>query len=98
MEEKSWEREAAENDVFAKFDSRIGEMPEYVELKTKAGDYEIADLEKECLMLVGKFAMTTTKAEPEENETTPTITFALDDAPQAKVNRYGDVYETYKTK
>ena len=92
------EREAAENDVFAKFDSRIGEMPEYVELKTKAGDYEIADLEKECLMLVGKFAMTATKAEPEENETTPTITFALDDAPQAKVNRYGNVYETYKTK
>lgn len=92
------EREAAENDVFAKFDSRIGTMPEYVELKTKAGEYEIADLEKECLMLVGKFAMTATKTETEETETTPTITFALDDVPEKKANRYGNVYETYKTK
>ena len=94
------ERENAENEVFAKYDSRIGEMAEYAELKAKAGDYEIADLERECLILVGKFAMSeeqTTDVEPDETE--PTITFALDDnETEKKSNRYGSVYEEYKTR
>lgn len=92
------DRENAENSVFAKYDSRIGEMPEYAMLKTKAGEYSIADLERECLILVGKFAMNEPKKEIEETETEPTLTFALDNMPEQKVNRYGDVYETYKTK
>jgi outer membrane murein-binding lipoprotein Lpp len=92
------ERENAENDVFAKYDSRIGEMAEYAELKTKAGEYSIADLERECLILVGKFAMTETKTEEVEPETEPTITFALDETVEAKSSRYSDIYETYKSR
>lgn len=92
------ERENAENDVFAKYDSRIGEMAEYAELKTKAGEYSIADLERECLILVGKFAMTETKTEEVEPETEPTITFALDETVETKPARYSDIYETYKSR
>jgi outer membrane murein-binding lipoprotein Lpp len=92
------ERENAENDVFAKYDSRIGEMAEYAELKTKAGEYSIADLERECLILVGKFAMTETKTEEVEPETEPTITFALDETVETKPSRYSDIYETYKSR
>lgn len=92
------ERENAENDVFAKYDSRIGEMAEYAELKTKAGEYSIADLERECLILVGKFAMTETKATEVEPETEPTITFALDETVETKSTRYSDIYETYKSR
>lgn len=92
------ERENAENDVFAKYDSRIGEMAEYAELKTKAGEYSIADLERECLILVGKFAMTETKTEEVEPETEPTITFALDETVETKPSRYNDIYETYKSR
>ena len=94
------ERENAENEVFAKYDSRIGEMAEYAELKAKAGDYEIADLERECLILVGKFAMSEEQtADVEPDETEPTITFALDDnETEKKSNRYGSVYEEYKTR
>jgi outer membrane murein-binding lipoprotein Lpp len=92
------ERESAENDVFAKYDSRIGEMAEYAELKTKAGEYSIADLERECLILVGKFAMTETKTEEVEPETEPTITFALDETVETKPSRYSDIYETYKSR
>ena len=92
------ERENAENGVFAKYDSHIGSMPEYVELKTKSGEYSIDELERECLILVGKFAMSEPKNEPVEPETEPTITFALDNTPETKISRYGDVYETYKTK
>ena len=93
------ERENAENEVFARYDSHIGEMAEYVELKSKAGEYEIADLERECLILVGKFTMSETKEEVEPDETEPTITFALDEEePTKKPNRYSDVYETYRSK
>ena len=93
------ERENAENEVFSKYDSRIGSMPEYAELKAKAGEYAIADLERECLILVGKFAMSETKTEDVEPETEPTITFALDEPEtEKKSNRYGNVYENYKTR
>ena len=92
------EREERENEVFSKFDSRIGTMAEYSELKTNAKDYSIADLERECLILVGKFAMNEVKTELVESEPEPTITFALDNTLEQTVNRYGDVYETYKTK
>ena len=92
------ERENAENEVFAKYDARIGTMAEYAELKAKAGEYAIADLERECLILVGKFAMTETKTEEVEPETEPTITFALDETVETKPSRYSDIYETYKSR
>lgn len=92
------ERETAENEVFAKYDSHIGSMTEYTELKSKSGEYSIDELERECLILVGKFAMSEPKTESVEPETESTITFALDNTPDTKVSRYGDVYETYKTK
>ena len=91
------ERENAENEVFAKYDARIGTMAEYAELKAKAGEYAIADLERECLILVGKFAMSETKEEVEP-ETEPTITFALDETAETKPNRYGNLYENYRSK
>ena len=92
------EREAAESAVFSKFDSHIGAMPEYVELKSKASDDEIADLERECLILVGKFAMNEPKTEDATPEPDTTITFALDNEPIPKANRYGDLYENFKTR
>lgn len=92
------ERENAENEVFSKFDSRIGFSNEYAELKSKAGEYSIVDLERECLILVGKFTMNEPEKEVTETKTESTITFALDNMPEQKVSRYGDVYETYKTK
>ena len=92
------ERENAENEVFAKYDARIGTMAEYAELKAKAGEYAIADLERECLILVGKFAMSETATEEVEPETEPTITFALDDTAETKPNRYGNLYENYRSK
>lgn len=92
------EREAAESAVFSKYDSHIGTMPEYAELKSKASDYEIADLERECLILVGKFAMNEPKTEDATPEPETSITFALENEPTSKTNRYGDVYENYKSR
>jgi len=92
------EREKAENEVFSKYNSRIGTMQEYLELKSKSGEYSIEELERECLILVGKFAMNVSNDEPVEPEVEPTITFALDNTFEQTVNRYGEVYETYKTK
>ena len=95
------EREKAEGEIFAKYDAHIGEMEEYKALKSDAADYSIEELDKECLMLVGKFAMNqpVETAETEE-ETESTIQFALDNEeakPKTKVG-YGNVYEKYKSK
>lgn len=95
------EREKAEGEIFAKYDAHIGEMEEYKALKSDAANYSIEELDKECLMLVGKFAMNqpTETAETEE-ETESTIQFALDNEetkPKTK-GRYGNVYEEYKSK
>ena len=95
------EREKAEGEIFAKYDAHIGEMEEYKALKSDAANYSIEELDKECLMLVGKFAMNqpVETAETEE-ETESTIQFALDNEeakPKTKVG-YGNVYEKYKSK
>lgn len=93
-------RETAENEVFSRYNSLIGSMNEYTELKTRAGEYSIDELDRECLILVGKFAMNKPAEKAEEPETETTITFALDNTvvPEQNSNRYGDAYETYKTK
>lgn len=92
------EREKAEGEVFAKYDGRIGDMDEYKALKEKSGEYSIDELDKECLILVGKFAMRT-PVETKTEEANSTIQFALDNENETKPrSRYGDVYETYKTR
>lgn len=95
------EREKAEGEIFAKYDAHIGEMEEYKALKSDAANYSIEELDKECLMLVGKFAMNQPAETAEtEEETESTIQFALDNEeakPKTK-GGYGNVYETYKSK
>lgn len=91
------EREKAEGEVFAKYDGHIGDMDEYKALKEKSGEYSIDELDKECLILVGKFAMRT-PVETKQEETKSTIQFALDNEETKPKTRYGDVYETYKTR
>ena len=92
------EREKAESEVFAKYDSRIGEMDEYKALKSNAGEYSIDDLDRECLILVGKYAMSESVATEESTEES-TIQFALDTDNETKpFKKYGNVYETYKTR
>lgn len=92
------EREKAESDVFAKYDSRIGEMDEYKALKSNAGEYSIDDLDRECLILVGKYAMSENVTDETETEES-TIQFALDNENETKsFKKYGNVYETYKTR
>lgn len=95
LESEKAEREKAESDIYAKYDSRIGSMEEYKALKEKSSEYSIEELDKECLMLVGKFAMSV----PAETKTESTIQFALDNESETKPKtRYGEVYETYKTR
>ncbi len=93
------ERDKAEGEIFAKYDSHIGDMEEYKALKLNASDYSIENLDKECLMLVGKFAMNTPVEKETETETESTIQFALDNECETKPKtKYGNVYETYKTR
>lgn len=93
------ERDKAEGEVFAKYDAHIGDMEEYKTLKSNASDYSIEELDKECLMLVGKFAMNTPAENESEEQSESTIQFALDNENETKPKiKYGNVYETYKTR
>ena len=84
------EREKAENDIFAKYDSRIGDMPEYKTLKEKSEEYDLEQLNKECIMLVGMYAM----RDVEEKEEVTNLKFSVETAPK-KVSPYGDWFERY---
>lgn len=88
------EREKAESEIFAKYDGRIGEMPEYILLKEKSSEYDLEQLDKECIMLVGKFAMNTFALKETKTPKTETMKFSVETTP-AKVSIYGDLFERY---
>ena len=88
------EREKAESEIFAKYDGRIGEMPEYKILKEKSNEYDLEQLDKECIMLVGKFAMSTFAFKESKTTKTETMKFSVETTP-AKVSPYGDIFERY---
>lgn len=88
------ERDKAESEIFAKYDGRIGEMPEYILLKEKSSEYDIEQLDKECIMLVGKFAMNTFALKETKTPKTETMKFSVETTP-AKVSIYGDLFERY---
>lgn len=58
-------RNQKETEIFAKYSSKIGDAPEFKELQAKAADYSLAELEKECLCLVGMYSMTNETSKPE---------------------------------
>lgn len=88
------EREQAESEIFAKYDGRIGEMPEYKLLKEKSNEYGLEQLDKECIMLVGKFAMSTFAFKESKTTKAETMKFSVETTP-AKVSPYGDIFERY---
>ena len=88
------EREKAESEIFAKYDGRIGEMPEYKLLKEKSNEYDLEQLDKECIMLVGKFAMSTFAFKESKTTKPETMKFSVETTP-AKVSPYGDIFERY---
>ena len=92
------EREKAESDIFAKYDSHIGSMDEYKALKEKSNEYSIEELDRECLLLVGKYAMSAPAAETETEETESTIQFALDNEESKPKSKYSEAYEAYKSR
>ena len=88
------EREKAENEIFAKYDDRIGGMPEYKALKEKSCDYELEQLDRECMILVGKFAMNTFALNDTKTKKAESIRFTAEGT-SSKVSPYGDIFERY---
>lgn len=88
------ERDKSESEIFAKYDGRIGEMPEYKMLKEKSGEYELDQLDRECMILVGKFAMSTFALNEQKTTNTETIKFTVETNPTS-VSPYGDIFERY---
>lgn len=90
------EREKAEGEIFAKYDEYIGDMPEYVTLKEKSAEYDLEQLDKECVRLVGISAMRsfslTKKTKKADQE--PMLKFGFE-SNTTNTSRYGDIFERY---
>lgn len=84
------ERKNAEAEVFAKYTDIIGETSEYSELVNTASEYSIESLEKECLYIVGKYAIVNNK----KNET-ESIKFSLENNEEEDKDPYGGLMKKY---
>ena len=90
-------RESAESEVFAKYDAKIGDMTEYAELKAKAGEYSIEELDRECLVLVGMYAMSTTSEAPAAEEEKIQFAYIADESTKTNT-KYANLYNEYGKK
>lgn len=90
--------QAEKEAVFAKYESKIGEMSEFATLKEKIADYTAEELDRECLMLVGKFAMQKAVETPVEES----IKFsAIDETPNNENvadKKYQNAFTSYRSK
>lgn len=89
------EREKAEAAIYAKYDEHIGDMPEYKELKEKADEYELDQLDNECMKLVGLCAMRSFALKTKTNDKESTLKFSFETNTPTKISRYGDLFERY---
>ena len=69
-------------------------MPEYKALKEKSCEYELEQLDKECMILVGKFAMSTFALNDAKEKKAESLRFSVETTP-TKVSPYGDIFERY---
>lgn len=51
------QRKAEEETVFGKFDSKIGHIEDYVNLKNNCSEYSIPDIEEKCYAIVGRYGI-----------------------------------------
>lgn len=83
------ERNNAESEVFNKYEQVIGETEEFAQLKSKANEYSIEELDRECKFIVADYAM---KNNAEDNA--EMRKFSVENE-QPKQNRYGSIGEEY---
>lgn len=83
------ERNNAESEVFNKYEQIIGETEEFAQLKSKANEYSIEELDRECKFIVADYAM---KNNTEDNA--EMRKFSVENE-QPKQNRYGSIGEEY---
>ena len=96
------QRLEAENSLFSKFDDKLNNVEGYEELKQKASEYSIEELEEKCNALFGKFALanaTTDEAEPKKAEFAKTATdLSASDIDSSDKEPYGGIMESWKAK
>ncbi|MBQ0036418.1 MAG: hypothetical protein KBT35_05830 [Firmicutes bacterium] len=93
LEKETEARQIAENEVFSKYVDIIGETEEFSTLKENVSNYEIEALEKECLYIVGKYAITKT-----EKKETESLKFNLENRVDVEDEPYGGLMKKYAKK
>lgn len=84
------QREDSENEIFAKFENRIGETKEFKELVENKANYDLKDLEKECICIVGLYAINEINKETgDEPVTNTSLIYSVIDDKSDDENYYG---------
>lgn len=89
----SEERKLAEETVFAKYEEKIGDAVEFVELKNNVANYSIDALEKECIYIVGLHTDFTKETKKVEK-----VKFSVDKSTEENKEPYGDLFKRYLNK
>ncbi|MDF2951038.1 MAG: hypothetical protein K0S18_621 [Anaerocolumna sp.] len=85
------ERKANEDIIFDKFEERIGNTTEFSELKANSKNYTLAELEKECIYIVGLHTEYAKETKKQEN-----LKFSVEKETDETKEVYGDLFKKYK--
>ena len=85
-------RESEENSVFSKFDSKLGHIEDYTNLKNNCSEYSIEEIEEKCYAIVGRYGISMIEAEQSNDETSAKFSLGSEEKPESP---YGNVFKEY---
>lgn len=93
------ERKNEEDAIFKKFEPKIGDTNEFVELKKNKSDYSVEDLRKECLCIVGLYSLDEENDKPAEPSPNKPIKFSTNsNLPSQEEDPIEATYKKYLNK
>lgn len=90
-------RETDEAAVFSAFEGKIGKTEEFAKLKETASEFTIDDLKKECLCIVGMYAVAETPDDNKEEKKPDGLKFSFE-RQEEEEDPYGGVIAKYLKK
>lgn len=100
---KSYKMKSESEKVFSKYEDKIGETVEFIELKKNVENYSLKDLEKECIYIVGLHASELDFSKKDSktangNTDNKALKFSVEPQTQIDDDPYGGLKEKYLNK
>lgn len=83
------------DEIISKYSESLSGSSEFDELVKNKANYSLEDLDKECLVLVGKFALINKKEESKDKKDEKPIKFSVIDDGKEKDSQYGGILKHF---